>query len=400
MRYNPAKFGLIFATLFCGWQIRAADLQSGEVFADGQSVTGARLNNAVNGATILPAFIANKSPTVPVGADSFIFYQAGSGSLLRSTLSNIQTAVLAVPSFTGTTTVTQDFDFTGLISPTQIVADTNDYAPTGFATSTILRVSTDALRNFTGLAGGTAGRFIIWMNVGSFPEQINNENASSATGNRFDFENSLDDIILPGGSRTFVYDGTSLRWRCLSRYYSPSNAFITLTDGATITLACDATKYSQNAIVTLAGSRELAFTGLAPGMSGILIVVQDGTGSRKLALPGPSFSDGVGATSTTFTSATATFVAGDVGRPICESGNTHIPAGATISSVTNGTTIVASASISTGTGITFYLPGRLSHVTGGGKGAVVLSTTAASIDILSWVYDGTFINWTYGKNFN
>lgn len=57
-----------------------------------------------------------------------------------------------------------------------------------------------------------------------------------------------------------------------------------LTDGATITWDLQT---SINAHVTLGGNRTLAFTniGTAVGSSGILIVTQDGTGSRTLTLP-------------------------------------------------------------------------------------------------------------------
>lgn len=56
-------------------------------------------------------------------------------------------------------------------------------------------------------------------------------------------------------------------------------------------------------------------------------------GSRTVA-------DGVTATSTALTSATAAFTAGDVGAAVSGSG---IPAGTTITSVTNATTVVLSA---------------------------------------------------------
>lgn len=80
-------------------------------------------------------------------------------------------------------------------------------------------------------------------------------------------------------------------------------AFTALTDGATVTLTCDATKVSQNATVTLGGNRTLAISGAAAGMTGILKVVQDGTGSRTLTLPAGSkvFSGGSGAVTLTTT---------------------------------------------------------------------------------------------------
>ena len=61
------------------------------------------------------------------------------------------------------------FKLSGVISPTQISANTDDYNPTGLATASVLRLSTDASRNLTGLQGGAAGRLIVIENVGSFP---------------------------------------------------------------------------------------------------------------------------------------------------------------------------------------------------------------------------------------
>jgi hypothetical protein len=103
-------------------------------------------------------------------------------------------------------------------------------------------------------------------------------------------------------------------------------AFVTLTDAVTVTWATNGARVN-NAKVTLGGNRTLDITGEVDGASGVLIVVQDGTGSRTLTLPGSS------------------------------------------------------------------------KVIGGGAGAITLSTAAGSIDILSWVYDGTDFYWTKGLNY-
>lgn len=108
---------------------------------------------------------------------------------------------------------------------------------------------------------------------------------------------------------------------------SPLNpAFSVLSDGATITWATNGARIN-NAKVTLGGNRTLDITGEVDGASGVLIVIQDSTGSRTLTLPGSS------------------------------------------------------------------------KVIGGGAGAVTLSTVANSIDVLSWIYDGTNFYWTKGLNY-
>ena len=71
-------------------------------------------------------------------------------------------------------------------------------------------------------------------------------------------------------------------WQPLCRATPPVTA---LTDGATITWTVDPTQNEQEATVTLAGNRTLAFSGLVSGMHGTLFVTQDATGSRTLTLP-------------------------------------------------------------------------------------------------------------------
>lgn len=82
-------------------------------------------------------------------------------------------------------------------------------------------------------------------------------------------------------------------------------AEVTLTDGATITQTMVATQADQNAKVTLGGNRTLAFTSLAAGMRGNLRVIQDGTGTRTLALPSNSRVNGSVTTVTLLTAAAA-----------------------------------------------------------------------------------------------
>jgi len=41
-----------------------------------------------------------------------------------------------------------------------------------------------------------------------------------------------------------------------------------------------------------------------------------------------------------------------------------------------------------------------SKVSGGGAGAITLSSPANSEDVLSYIYDGTDYLWTYGRNYN
>ena len=64
--------------------------------------------------------------------------------------------------------------------------------------------------------------------------------------------------------------------------------FITLADAATVTWTVSAAQVTQNATVTIAGNRTLAFSGIVAGMNGTLKVIQGTGGSRTLALPAGS----------------------------------------------------------------------------------------------------------------
>jgi len=98
------------------------------------------------------------------------------------------------------------------ITPTQITSNQDNYSPTGFSTATIIRLSSDASRNITGLAAGTDGDMLILMNVGTNPIVLKHDVTSTAA-NRFYCPND-EDLTLPKNSFCFAfYDGTSSRWR-------------------------------------------------------------------------------------------------------------------------------------------------------------------------------------------
>lgn len=99
---------------------------------------------------------------------------------------------------------------TEIVSPAQITASQNDYNPHDSSTR-VLRLTTDASRNVTGLAGGIPGRVLTIFNVGSNDLVLTNEDAASSAANRFAIGS---DLTLPAsGSVSLWYDGTDSRWR-------------------------------------------------------------------------------------------------------------------------------------------------------------------------------------------
>lgn len=136
----------------------------------------------------------------------------GTQTLTSKTLTSpiITTGSLSNPTSTGTDTVSEAFVLSGDISPAQITADQNDYAPTGFSTASTLRINSDATRTITSLAGGSDGRIIIIVNNGGFNIVLEDASASGTAANKFDLGASL--ILTPKDACILRYDATVSRW--------------------------------------------------------------------------------------------------------------------------------------------------------------------------------------------
>ncbi len=104
--------------------------------------------------------------------------------------------------FNSTVSLGQKVAFTGLISPTAISADQNNYSPTGWSTANLVRLSTNSgtLRTVTGAAAGSSGELKWLINLG--PGIVSLEHESGTTFG-----------INVNGVAGIIYDGTSARWR-------------------------------------------------------------------------------------------------------------------------------------------------------------------------------------------
>lgn len=397
---------LCFFTLAVLWQkAHAQDIQTGTTFVDGQQVNAALLNNLANNAVILPTFISGKSNATPATTDYLVFYQVSDGALHKTQVSGIIATAFANAATSGSFTIGGSWLASNPLTDTAFSAQQDNYSPANLGTSSILRLSTTGGNvDLTGIAAQSDGTIIVIRNIGAAGNIVlKNQDANSTAANEFIFPGGNDVSILPDGSFVVIYDATLTAWTPFNLSGSSGQlapTFVTITPSSnTATLACDANKVSQNAKVTLTGNTQLIFTGLSNGMTGELRVAQDGTGSRKLYLPGTHLTDGSAPGSTAvLTSVTASWASTDVGDPIFEPGAAHIPAGTTISSI-SGNTATLSATVAVGTNISFYLPNRQSK-TLDGHGSVTLTTTAAAMDELAWSYDGTNIVWVKGLNAN
>lgn len=130
--------------------------------------------------------------------------------------------------YTGARTIGSKLDInknlhrTGVISPAQLTADQDNYAPTNWATSSIMRLDGDtSFRSITGLGDATQtdGMVITVRNISAnailLKDASTNPAASSTAANRFDF-NGYDIPIFPKTEIDIKYDSTLARWILLS----------------------------------------------------------------------------------------------------------------------------------------------------------------------------------------
>ena len=142
-----------------------------------------------------------------------------SGAVIRVQYDGTQFQMGTPPAVSGGT-INKTFALAGDITPSQITADQNDYNPTGLSTSSVLRLSTDAARSITGLAGGSDGRLLVLHNVGSNDILLKDENSSSTAANRFALSQA-EITLKPDQSIVVQYDSTSNRWRVFAA--NPAN---------------------------------------------------------------------------------------------------------------------------------------------------------------------------------
>lgn len=122
---------------------------------------------------------------------------------------------------------------TGVITPTPLSADANDYAPTDLAKVSRIRLSASAdlstvSWNLTGLTDGSDGRQITIDNINTLAKFVlKTQSGSSGVTNRFAFP--FDIILRPNESVTLIYDGTTQRWRLAHPYRGPGITYTVLT---------------------------------------------------------------------------------------------------------------------------------------------------------------------------
>jgi hypothetical protein len=104
-----------------------------------------------------------------------------------------------------------------IITPPTFAVSQNNFAPTGIEVASVLRLVSSAVVSITGIQAPNTTRWkkLIIFNVGASNITLTDASASSIANNRFAMNGNL--ILNANEGAIFLYDQTSLRWRCLGR---------------------------------------------------------------------------------------------------------------------------------------------------------------------------------------
>ena len=172
-------------------------------------------------------------------------------------------------------------EFADPITPAALPAgDTNNYAPTGFATTSWVRQATNAAGStITGFAAIDAGHTRLIENLGPGPLTLAAERTSTAA-NQITPPTGADMIIPPGGTATILYDGTTTRF--LPFATSRLTPFLNVRDyGAVGDGVTD-----DSAAVRRALAAAAALKGTLWCPSGTYILTREGVTAQCIQMPG------------------------------------------------------------------------------------------------------------------
>ena len=166
--------------------------------------------SALSGGSTNYGAIEGYVPAESGGEVSVSLTAASGGSTLASISVQADTAY-ARAVITGGVSFDRELVITGAISPAQITANQDDYNPTGLARANILRLSSDASRDITGLVVPDSGKVLVLFNVGAQNIVLKDESVSSTATYRFALNGDI--TLQPDNSVGLWYDSTSSRWR-------------------------------------------------------------------------------------------------------------------------------------------------------------------------------------------
>lgn len=221
---------------------------------DLQTMQAQQLADAAVRSMSLPVGTTGVNVTLPLpGAGKFFRYNAGGTAIevvdLAATLGSAVasafglTLMQAASAPAGT-----DVLFGAVISPAQIVANTDNYAPAGLSTASMLRINTDAARNLTGISASADRRLLSLHNIGAFAITLK-DNVTSAAANQFQLNG--DYTLGPDASVLLQYDVTSAKWRLFGQQSQAAPVYPAVCSSRA--LKCSVTAASAQATWTADG---------------------------------------------------------------------------------------------------------------------------------------------------
>lgn len=183
------------------------------------------------------------------------------------------------------------------ITPTQLAANTDNWNPTGLSTATVIRASTDASRNLTGIVAPATSWALLLENVGAF-DLVLKHDVTSTAANRFYCPNDTDLTLQKDTSVLLGYDTTSSRWRVIGGTGGASGAIT--SSGLTMSTArlLGRTTASTGAIEEITVGTGLSLSAgslIATGTGGAIEVAEvdgnpDDAATTKLVFPNGTLS--------------------------------------------------------------------------------------------------------------
>jgi len=127
------------------------------------------------------------------------------------------TTVLTVGNTTQRVELNTEVAFTGVISPTALAAQTDDWNPTSLNLCSRIRLSLTGDQDLTGIAGGFDGRQLVITNLDAVDTvTLINQSASSSAINRISTMDGSDLALAPAESAILHYDASTGGWRVIS----------------------------------------------------------------------------------------------------------------------------------------------------------------------------------------